>query len=145
MDNQQRWSLVVGGVIAILATAGIAIAAYLYYIHVSQVGCNLGGGCDVVNTSIYSEMFGIPVAAYGLGYYTFVLVLALVRLQGALGERMPLVLTLVSAWGVLYSLYLFYLELFVIHAICPWCVIQMLAVMLIFGIALVDWRLARRA
>src|SRR4030042_1203919 len=134
-DNQGRWSLLVGGAIAILAIACIAIAGYLYYIHVTQVGCSLGGGCDIVNTSSYSELFGIPLALYGVGYYIVVLILALLRLQQAFGDRLPLILAGVSGWGVLYSLYLFYLELFVIHAICPWCVMQMVAVMVIFGIA----------
>jgi uncharacterized membrane protein len=76
-----------------------------------------GGGCETVQSSRYAEILGVPVAALGLGEYAGLLLSALLRGEG--GALLGLFVTLAS---VLFSAYLTYLELFVIYAICQWCV-----------------------
>ena len=79
----------------------------------------MGGsaGCEVVQTTRYSEILGVPVAALGLAGYADLLTSALLR-----GEGMVLFGLFVTLVGVLFSGYLTWLELFVIEAICQWCV-----------------------
>lgn len=108
------------GLLAVLAAAGVAISAYLAYSHLSGVApACVGGsaGCESVQTSRYSEVLGVPVALLGVVGYAAMLLAALVR-----DERAAVFGAFVALIGVLYSAYLTYLELFVIRAICQWCV-----------------------
>ncbi|HSK99915.1 MAG TPA: vitamin K epoxide reductase family protein [Rubrobacteraceae bacterium] len=106
--------------LALTAVAGVLISAYLTWTHlrgVVPVCVGGGGGCDVVQTSRYSEILGVPVAALGLAAYAGLLLSA--ALKGETAALLGLFVALVSA---LFSAYLTYLELFVIGAICQWCV-----------------------
>jgi uncharacterized membrane protein len=112
--------------IALLALTGFFVALYLW-LHQIGVGGELKcgrGGCDTVQASPWAEQLGIPVAFYGVVGYAAILAAALVGLQPAwLGRRGPaLLLAALATGGVLFSGWLTYLELFVIHAICRWCV-----------------------
>jgi uncharacterized membrane protein len=112
--------------IALLALTGFFVALYLW-LHQIGVGGELKcgiGGCDTVQASRWAEQLGVPVAFYGVLGYAAVLAAALVGLQPAwLGRRGPiLLLAALATGGVLFSGWLTYLELFVIHAICRWCV-----------------------
>ena len=112
--------------IAALALVGFFVALYLW-LHQIGVGGELKcgtGACETVQTSPWAEQFGIPVAFYGVMGYAAILAVALVGLQPAwLGRRGPsLLLAALATGGVLFSGWLTYLELFVIHAICRWCV-----------------------
>lgn len=106
--------------LAVLALAGLAIATYLTIVHYQgdDPVCLAGGeGCAEVQDSEYAELAGIPVPVIGLvGYLT---ILAVAALPGDPGRFGGLFVTLV---GAAFSLYLTYLELFVIDAICQWCV-----------------------
>ena len=75
------------------------------------------GRCQSVQASSYATIFGVPVAALGLVSYSGLLLAALLR--GEAGVYLGLLVALV---GTLFSAYLTYLEVFVIHAICEWCV-----------------------
>jgi uncharacterized membrane protein len=103
----------------LLALAGIGVAGYLTWVHYAGVTpiCATGGGCERVQTSSYSELTGVPVALLGLAGYLAILVLALI--PGELGRLAGAGVAMVGAG---FSLYLTYLELFVINAICQWCV-----------------------
>jgi uncharacterized membrane protein len=104
--------------IAGLSLLGVAIAGYLTWIHYSDIDpiCTTGG-CEKVQGSEYAELAGIPVAVIGLvGYFG---ILASLALRGELGRTVTALMALV---GFGYSLYLTYLELAVIDAICQWCV-----------------------
>jgi uncharacterized membrane protein len=112
--------------IALLALVGFFLALYLW-LHQIGVGGELKcgtGGCDTVQASRWARVLGIPVAAYGVVGYAAILAVALAALQPtALGRRRPaLLLAALATGGVLFSGWLTYLELFVIHAICRWCV-----------------------
>jgi uncharacterized membrane protein len=103
-----------------LAIVGLLISAYLSWVHyMGVVPACLGGsgGCESVQSSSYATIFGVPVAVIGLVGYSALLFSA--SLRGEVGIYLGFLVALV---GVLFSAYLTYLELFVIHAICEWCV-----------------------
>lgn len=111
-----------------LAGAGVAVSGYLVWVHYggALALCTGAGGCAQVQASRFASVAGVPVALLGLGLYVALLALGVWWLRGA-GRWMPLVgfgrFTLALA-GTLYSAYLTYLELFVIGAVCPWCVVS---------------------
>ena len=102
-----------------LAVAGLLISAYLTWTHflgVPPVCISGSGGCETVQTSRYATIFGVPVSVLGLIAYAGLLVSA--SLRDEVGVYLGLLIALV---GTLFSMYLTYLEVFVIHAICQWC------------------------
>src|SRR2546428_4771054 len=112
--------------IALLALVGLFVALYLWLYKIGISGtlqCGIGA-CEQVQTSRYAELLGIPVAFYGVVGYAVLLAVALLGLRPRfLAERrVTLALALLSSAGLLFTLYLTYLELFVIHALCRWCV-----------------------
>ena len=126
--------------IAVLALVGWFVALYLG-LHALGIGGALKcgtGGCDTVQTSKWAVLFGIPVAFYGVVGYTAILGVALVGLQPAwLPRRGPTrLVAALATGGVLFSGWLTYLELFVIHAICRWCVASAVIMTAIWTVAL---------
>ena len=129
---------------ALLSLAGLFVAAYLYLYKIGKIGtlvCGTGG-CETVQLSPQSRFLGIEVSLYGVAGYSLLLVLSLLSLQAPAGRRSPpgLLLLLLSTTGVLFSGYLTYLELFVIHAVCRWCVASAVIITLILVVAILDWR-----
>ena len=119
-------------VILILSVLGFLLSVYLTYLHYTEGNtafCSQGSDCDVVRQSSYSSIFGIPVALLGaIGYvlifwFTFVSITKKVRW---------LLLYIISLSGFVFSLYLTYLEIFVIKAICPYCVVSAIIMTVIF-------------
>lgn len=116
------------------ALVGLVDSIYLTWVKVGRstpLLCAPGGGCDVVNSSPYSEFMGIPIAILGAGLY--LVLLALVYLESRNSNWNSMILYLLfglSFTGVLYSVYLTYLELAVIHAVCPYCVVSAIAITL---------------
>lgn len=125
-----------------LAVVGLLISAYLTWVHymgVVPVCVGGGGGCQSVQSSSYATIFGIPVAMIGLVGYSGLLFSA--SLRGEVGVYLGFLVALV---GTLFSAYLTYLELFVIHAICEWCVASAaLMVSALICAALGVWHLAK--
>jgi uncharacterized membrane protein len=118
--------------LAVLSVVGLLVSAYLTWVHLLGVApvCLAGsGGCETVQASRYAEILGVPVAALGLGAYAGLLFSVLLR--GEVGVLLGLFVALV---GVLFSAYLTWLELFVIHAICQYCVLS--AVLMVASLAL---------
>jgi uncharacterized membrane protein len=131
-------------IVATLSLAGIFVALYLLLYKIGVVGnlsCSIGS-CETVNLSKWATFFGAPVAAWGVGFYVVLFVLALLSLQDRYVDSvgMSKLLALVSGSGVAFSAWLTYLELFVIHAICQWCVISAIIVSIVFVVALLDLR-----
>jgi uncharacterized membrane protein len=106
-------------VAAAVALAGVSVAGYLTWAHYSNstVVCVQGGGCETVQHSSYAEIAGVPVALLGLMSYSAVLVLVLYDSANA-----RLAAATLAFIGILFSAYLLALQLFVIHALCIWCV-----------------------
>ncbi len=135
--------------LAVLAVIGVLIALYLTLYKVGVIGvlsCSIGS-CETVNTSRWSLLFGIPIAAWGLAAYVALLALALVGNAEANEGSVTIARLLValSGWSVLFSAWLTYLELFVIHAICIWCLTSALLWLLIFAVSVADLRAVSRA
>ena len=133
--------------IALLALTGLLISAYLTMYKVGLLGaiqCTIGS-CEKVQTSRWSYFLGLPVSAWGLGAYVAILALAMIGVQPRFARERWLALGLfgLSAVGVAFSAYLTYLEAFVIHAWCQWCVISAILITLIFLLSLPGLRQAR--
>jgi uncharacterized membrane protein len=126
----------------LLALAGIGVSGYLTWAHLANrsVLCGTSQGCDIVQQSVYSEVGGIPVALLGLAAYIALFILTLLRGHSLAGweEYIPLAVFGISLIGVLYSAYLTYLELFVIYAICRWCVTSAIIITAILLLSLPD-------
>ena len=133
--------------IAVLALLGLFVATYLTLYKVGVIGaitCQVGS-CDRVQNSPWSYLLGIPVSAWGVGAYIGMFTVAMLGLQPRwAGERwVALALFGMSAVGVAFSAYLTYLEAFVIHAWCQWCVVSAILVTLIFLLSIPGLRRAR--
>jgi len=112
-----------GSILVLLAVLGIAVAGYLAGTKLSGAlpVCGPLQGCETVATSEYSEIIGVPVALFGVAYSVVALVTSLVWWRG--GDRRALYLLYgMGLLGLLAVAYLTYLELFVIEAVCIWCV-----------------------
>jgi len=102
----------------IVALAGIGVAAYLTWVHYDEgaLVCVAGGGCETVQQSSYAEIAGLPVALLGLVSYAIVLGLIVWDTPYArLGAAS------LAFIGLAFSVYLLVLQLFVIDAVCVWC------------------------
>jgi uncharacterized membrane protein len=133
--------------IALLALGGLLISAYLTMYKVGMLGaiqCTIGG-CEKVQSSRWATFLGLPVSAWGLGAYVTLLVIAMLGVQPRFARERWVALALfgLSAVGVAFSAYLTYLEAFVIHAWCQWCVISAILITLIFLLSLPGLRQAR--
>jgi uncharacterized membrane protein len=119
------------GISTFLATFGIGVAGY---IAVADAGggspvCIAGGhGCRTVAESSYSHLLGLNVAVFGIVGYVLLLGCALLRGDGARMAGFALALV-----GFGYSLYLTYIELFKIDAVCQWCVGSAVLMTLLFA------------
>ena len=134
---------------ALLSLTGLFISAYLYLYKIGKIGslaCGTGG-CETVQWSPWSRIAGIEVSLVGLLGYAALLVLCLAALQPNLVHRREpaLLLAVLSGIAVLFTVYLTYLELFVIHAICRWCVASGVVIVGIFILSLFDLRRLHRS
>ena len=128
--------------IPIMSVMGLLVSGYLTWIHWSHSAalCSGVGDCEVVNSSEYADVAGIPIALFGFCMYAAILGLSIYRSRVSMAVESSLVLAVfgISLAGVLYSAYLTYLELAVIHAICPWCVTSAVLITIIFAASLRD-------
>jgi uncharacterized membrane protein len=135
--------------IAALALVGVFVALYLTLYKLGVFGtlrCGIGS-CETVNTSEWASFLGLPVAVWGLGFYLATLAVALVGSQERHADTPAVSTALVamSGVGVAFSAWLTYLEAFVIHAYCMWCLVSAAIVAVIFAVSLADWRELRGA
>lgn len=133
--------------IPLLAVLGLGVAGYMAYIEITHVAavCGPVGECNVVQTSQYATIAGIPVAVLGLIFYLAVPVLWAVQRYtvGKWARPAALALLGLAVFGVLFSIYLTLLEIFVIHAVCMWCLSSALITTLIMVVVVAQ--LARSA
>ena len=129
--------------VALLSLLGLFLSAYLYLYKIGKIGtlaCG-AGGCETVQHSPWSRFAGIEVSLIGLIGYAGLLVVSLAALQpGAHRRWLTALLLCLAGLGVAFTAYLTYLELFVIHAICRWCVGSAVIIVAIFVAALLDYR-----
>lgn len=132
----------------VLAVLGSLIALYMLSVETSGAlaVCGPIGDCNAVQQSVYARLFGlVPIAALGLLLQAALLVLFIASsaLSGAAGRMAAGLLLALSVAGVLFSIYLTYLEVFVIGAVCAWCLTSALIVAAeaILAARIAGWRL----
>lgn len=105
----------------VVALAGIGVAGYLTWARYADttVICVAGGGCETVQSSEYSEIAGIPVSV--LGVVAYAVILALVAWDAPLARLGAATLSFV---GLFFAVYLLVVQLFVIEAVCLWCLVN---------------------
>ena len=125
---------------AVLALVGLGIAGYLTYVRYAHVAiaCTTGG-CEKVQSSSYSELAGIPVAVIGLVGYALILGTAFVA--GDIGALAAVALTL---GGFAFAVYLIYVQLAIIDAICQWCIASDVVMALLLAVSLLRARAVTR-
>jgi uncharacterized membrane protein len=123
-----------------LTLIGVGVATYLTYVHYAGIkplcGRN-GGGCEIVQTSEYSKLAGVPVALIGLIGYVAILA----SLLAPETESTRFVTVALTVVGFGFSMYLTYREVFSIKNICEWCVSS--AVIMFVLMCLSIWRFLR--
>jgi uncharacterized membrane protein len=131
---------------AFLSASGILVSGYLSVKRFTggSLVCTRWAECDVVNNSVYATIYGVPVSFIGLAGYVVLFALALAALQtwGPTHHRLLGISFILALGGVGFSAYLTYLELYVIQAICAWCVASAILIALL---AVVGWINLRRA
>ncbi len=119
-------------IIRILSLAGIIISTYLAVTALGGVGidyCLTGSECDVVNNSAYSRIFEIPVSVVGILGYALILTSSFLSTSK---QRKWYSLFILTTVGVAFSLYLTYMEIFQINAICGLCIVSLIIMLSIF-------------
>jgi uncharacterized membrane protein len=133
---------------ALVALVGLFVALYLWLYKAGVIGalaCG-AGSCETVQLSKWATLLNLPVAAWGVAFYAVVcaVAIALVQERWEGSRKLSLALLLLTTWGVLFSLWLTYLELFVISAICRWCVVSAVIACVLWVLSLTDWIRTRR-
>lgn len=123
-----------------LALVGLADAIYLTEMALtgSQLSCDISGldGCNVVAQSVYSKVFGLPLAAYGVMFFSLFLCAFLFGMYRA-GRGIERGVFLISLAGALFSTYFLYLQIAVIQALCIYCIVSAFVA---YTLTLLTWR-----
>ncbi|HNA88433.1 MAG TPA: vitamin K epoxide reductase family protein [Anaerolineales bacterium] len=127
-------------VLIALLVAGLSVSIYMTIFKITgNEGMCLGSGdCSTVNASRFSEVNGIPVAVIGIGGYLAILGIVLLENRNSfLRQNGTLMVFGLSLGGFLFTLWLVYVELVLLKAICPFCVTSQVAMTLIFIVAVI--------
>lgn len=128
-----------------LVTLGLLVSVYMtiYKLTENNAMCLGSGDCSTVNASRYSEVYGIPVALIGVfGYSAILGSLLLEKRYAFFRQNGPLLVFGFSLAGFLFTVYLVYVEFYLLKALCPFCLTSQVAMTLQFIISLL--RLARQ-
>ena len=123
-------------ILHLLPIVGFTDATYLTVEHYSggNIVCGIFRGCDVVNTSKYATVIGMPLALFGMVYYFMLIILASLYYSTRKKEFLW-TMALLSGFGVLFSAYLTYLQFFVINALCFYCLVSAGITVITFGLS----------
>lgn len=141
--------------VLLFSLAGSLLATYLLKLHVAIAG-NPGRGlctfndtlsCDKVLASSYAEIWGVPVALIGLLGFLLLLGLAAWGLwrRDRSSSHFPAILVLVAGLGLLFELAMTWVEFFIIHALCPYCLAALGLIVAAFVASVIAWRARHRA
>ena len=128
----------------VLLVVGFIDSLYLSWVKLAhtEVFCGGSSNCATVNNSKYAEFYGIPIAFLGLGAYAVMLIILYLENRGGFWKEYgPILLFGLSMVGTLYSFYLTYIEIAVLRAICPYCVVSAVVLTLMFIVSIL--RLAK--
>lgn len=131
--------------VTVIGTLGVLLSAFLTYAHYNTAGkfCFLNGACDLVNQSLYSELFGVPVSVWGFLSYLIFFTFSLALLFKINFEKLHMhfhknnVLLYLFAFSVFtfgYSVHLIFTAWFILKAFCTLCVISFVFFTLIFSL-----------
>ena len=123
-----------------LAVLGLLVSIYMtiYKVTSNNSMCLGSGDCSTVNASKYSEVNGIPVAVFGvIGYAAILAVLYLENRNRFFKQNGTLLIFGMALTGFLFTLWLIYVEVAILRALCPFCVTSQTAMTLIFIIAVI--------
>ena len=123
-----------------LSILGLLVSIYMtiYKLTDNEKMCIGSGGCSVVNSSRYAEVSGIPVAVLGVGGYAAILaVLLLERKNKFLEQNGSMLFFGLSITGFLFTLWLIYVEIALIKALCPFCLTSQAAMTIIFILSVI--------
>ena len=106
----------------VIAALGLADSAFLAFEHMRGVPppCGAGSQCEVVTTSSYAQILGIPVAYLGTLYYAFIVVLCVLYFDKKNSAWIRLA-SLVTPIGLVMSLWFLGVQAFILHAYCYYC------------------------
>ncbi len=126
--------------IPLLSVLGLGVALYLTYVETQNVAavCGPVGDCNTVQASPFAELFGfLPVGLLGAVGYVAILIswFARRRSEGTVGRLAPLAVFGMALFGVLFSIYLTYLELYIIKAVCIWCLTSAVIMSLVLALS----------
>lgn len=142
MDNSVIVPKTFALIAAIAAIAGLIDSVYLSVKHFAEevVPCSLITGCETVLTSAYAEIYGIPLALFGAVAYFLAFSLAILTYFG--NRRMWFFFGCLSVLMLLFTVWLVYLQAFVIEAFCQFCLISAATTLTLFILAIVSrfWR-----
>ncbi|WP_420464239.1 vitamin K epoxide reductase family protein [Candidatus Palauibacter sp.] len=131
--------------IALLALAGFFLSTYLFLYalgYYGELACGAGGGCDLVQGSRWARFLGFPVAGWGVAWYVAVFAVSILGTRDGAGAArwISRVLAVLALGGLGFTIYLTALELWVIHAICRWCVGSAVISLAIFLLTVPEFR-----
>jgi uncharacterized membrane protein len=131
------WSRRIAIVAAVVALLGLADSGYLTIKHLQGAYIRCGDECSAVLGSVYADgIAGVPLAGFGAVAYLSVIVAAVFAACGStIGRRILSVMTVMMA---LVSLWLIYLQAFVIHAFCKFCLASAAASFTLAGLVLIE-------
>ncbi len=126
--------------VAIISAIGAVISAYLTWVHYSgNLALCIGvGGCESVQGSRFAVAGAVPVALIGLAGFALIFALAVLRLRHAPPVWADIAIFALSIAATAYVSYLTYIELFVIGAVCPWCVAVAACAVLVLALVSVE-------
>jgi uncharacterized membrane protein len=145
----RRMKSLVFWIIPVLCIAGLGVAGYLSYVEMAQVQATCGpvGDCNTVHQSEYARLFGIlPVGVLGMAGYVMILLAwgIMQYTKGILAHYAPLALLGMTIFGTIFSIYLTFLEPFIIGATCAWCLISSIIMTILTLLSLAPGKLALR-
>jgi uncharacterized membrane protein len=124
----------------ILTIAGLLVSIYMtiYKFTDNEKMCIGSGGCSVVNSSRYSEVNGIPVAVLGVAGYSAILAVLLLERRNDFFEQNGAMLFFgLSITGFLFTVWLVYVEIALIKALCPFCLTSQAVMTVIFILSVI--------
>ncbi len=129
-----RFQIILSAIAAVISLAGLADATYLTVTHLTgdDLVCGSPGGCSAVLGSVYASIAGIPTAAFGALAYFVAFSSATLAVFGYARARTLLMLVVMAMFGA--TLWLLYVQAFILHAFCPFCLLSAALSFLLAGI-----------
>ena len=129
-----RFQIILFIIAAVISLAGLADATYLTVTHLTgdDLVCGSSWGCSAVLGSVYASVAGIPTAAFGALAYFVAFSSATLAAFGYARARTLLMLVVIAMFGA--TLWLLYLQAFILHAFCPFCLLSAALTFLLAGI-----------